>query len=148
MAPETARLAVEQGYTEVYLYAQGLKGWKKAGYPITSVEKIPNIPVDRLPAARLKVMLREDESLVILDIRDDNLYGKMKFDLPRVIHISSIDLLDRMESIPNDRRIVLSCHKGKLSPKIAPFLKGKGYDIAGILDGGINAWKDMGFSVK
>ena len=148
MAPETARLAVEQGYTEVYLYSQGLKGWKKAGHPITSVEKIPDIPVEKLSAARLKVMLREDESLVILDIRDDKLYGKMKFDLPGVIHISGIDLLDRMELIPSDKRIVLSCQKGKLSPKIAPFLKGKGYNIAGTLDGGINAWKDIGMSVK
>ena len=148
MAPETARLAVKQGYTKVFLYAQGLKGWTKKGLPVESVEKIPAIPVDRIPPARVKAMINEDDSILLLDIRDDGQFSELKFDVPVVLHISTIDLLDSMEKIPLDRKIVVACHKGKLGTRIAPFLKSKGYDVVGVMEGGITAWKDVGLPVK
>jgi len=147
MAPETARLAVKQGYTRVFLFAQGLKGWTKMGLPVESAEKIPDIPVDRIPPAGVKAMLNKDSSVVLLDIRDDGHFNQLKFDVPEVLHIPTIDLLDDMETIPPDRKIVLACHQGKLSPKIAPLLKSKGYDVVGFMEGGITAWKEMGLPV-
>jgi len=148
MAPETARLAVKQGYTSVYLYAQGLKGWTKKGLPVESAEKIPAILVDKIPPAKVKAMLNDDDSVLLLDIRDDGHFNKMKFAVLEILHIPTIDLLDSMEIIPLDRKIVIGCHKGKLGTKIAPLLKGKGYNIIGVMEGGIIAWKDAGLPIR
>ena len=148
-APKTARLAVEQGYSNVYLYREGLSGWSKKGFATASVDKIPSVKIDLLTPDQVNERITENPSTVLLDLRDDDLYGSLRFRGPDVLHVRMVDLIDRMSSLPRDREIIVACHLGKQGMKAAPYLKSKGYDnVIGVMVGGIMAWQKAGLPVE
>lgn len=144
IAPRTARLAVEKGYRNVRLYQEGISEWAKAGYPTDSIEPVSRERVELLTPAQMKEAAADQEGTIVLDIRDNDLYDAVKFPFKNVLHIEMAYLRNELPSIPRNRKIIVACHTGKQSMLAAPYLKSKGLNVVGCLDGGIMAWQKAG----
>jgi rhodanese-related sulfurtransferase len=147
-SPKTARLAVKQGFTNVYLYQEGIQGWGKAGHKLVTEEAIPRMRMDRFSPEKLETMIADKPGMVILDIRDNDVFNSMKFPYENTLHVQMTDLEERLGDIPRDKEIAVICHAGKQSFKAGPYLKGKGFNVLGCLDGGLMAWKKSGRTVN
>jgi rhodanese-related sulfurtransferase len=143
-SPQASRIAVKRGYTNVHLYKEGLAGWGKAGYGFETIEALPRGRVNMFKPGELESFLSSNPSTVILDIRDDEVYGSMKLPFDNVIHIPLAYIEDKLNEIPAERPIVVACHHGKQSVTAAPYLKKKGFNVEGCLEGGIMNWQRVG----
>jgi NhaP-type Na+/H+ or K+/H+ antiporter len=65
--------------------------------------------VPRLPAAALKGMLHAGDPVTVVDIRRAGAYESSGKRIPGSIRIPIDELLDRLNEIPQDRPVVLSC---------------------------------------
>lgn len=78
---------------------------------------------------------------VILDVRHD-----WELELAnlgsRALHIPMGDIQSRMHELPTDKSILVLCHHGGRSYRVAEFLKSQGFDDVVNIDGGIDAWSN------
>jgi rhodanese-related sulfurtransferase len=89
------------------------------------------------PAA-LKVLLDSAQPPVVLDVRED--WERDAARLPGTLDIPMMEVPQRLAELPRDRAIVVMCHGGVRSMKIAHFLAQKGFGQLANLTGGIHAW--------
>lgn len=144
---KSAAVAIERGYTSVFVYDEGLPAWMKAGYPVEKFDLYPKVEVATMSAADLKGMIDEGEKLFLLDVRDseDRKAGWLK---------GSVNIpMDRLDaeyaSIPSDGKVIVMCLHGKQSFTAIRFLASKGYDSLFKLDGGlIGGWVKSGYPVE
>jgi rhodanese-related sulfurtransferase len=116
-------LAARQGYSNVYLYQDGIKAWVKTGNKLVRRKPIPNLPIAAIPVGNAKRMLDENGDIAILDIRDK-------------------------DQLPKDKPILLVDHLAMQVKIVSPLLKSKGYNILGYVDGGTMAWAKEGLKFK
>jgi rhodanese-related sulfurtransferase len=139
-----AGLAAKAGYKNVRLYAEGIPGWAKAGYPLNRDKAIPQVPIPALTPVELKARLNES---YVLDIRLEQVFkqGHIKGSRNIPIHMVS----RRYQEIPRDKTIIVIDILG--NPDWAPigwFLKDKGYPDVLMLRGGIGAWQKEGLPME
>lgn len=120
----------------------------KAGYPVVTAEKLPDLPIDRLTPQMLRQMIDKDPVVMLVDIRDDDLYEQMPFVPAETIHLRMVDLTGKAERLPKGRRLVIVDHLGKQVGSAAIYLKSRGFTVAGLLDGGVMAWQKAGLPMK
>ena len=60
--------------------------------------------------------------------------------LPDTLDIPMMDIPQRLAELPRDRQIVVMCHGGVRSLKVAHFLAQNGFTRIANLTGGIHAW--------
>lgn len=104
------------------------------------------VKVNKFTREELKKILEEDEDVFLLDVRPDKYKGLTVF-IPGSVHGSLFDLEDRYRSIPQDRKVIVTDAYMKQSPIAAKFLILKGYQIAGVLKGGVMHWQKSGYDV-
>ena len=69
-SPQSAGLAVKQGFKKVYCYLDGFPAWQKAGYPVESIKDfLPAVQIPLVTPAELKALLDGDKAAVV-DVRD------------------------------------------------------------------------------
>jgi rhodanese-related sulfurtransferase len=78
------------------------------------------------------------DDLVLLDVREPDEIATASIPWATVISMREIPL--RMSEIPRDKPLVVMCHHGGRSERVAQFLEANGYDNAINLTGGIDAW--------
>jgi rhodanese-related sulfurtransferase len=78
------------------------------------------------------------EQLVLLDVREPDEVETASIPWATVIPMSEIPA--RMGELPRDEPLVVMCHHGGRSERVASFLAANGYDNAVNLAGGIDAW--------
>lgn len=147
-SPKAARLAVGKGYKDVHLYREGIAEWMKAGNPIETAEAIPSEKIDVLTPAQFKEAAVDKENTLIIDIRDTESFAAMKLPYTNVLHVEMAYLEERLASIPKNKKLLISCHAGKQGIQGGPFLKRKGFNVIGLLDGGITSWQKSGLPVE
>jgi adenylyltransferase/sulfurtransferase len=95
--------------------------------------------IPQLTVKELKRRIDAGEDVFILDVREPYEYkiaqigGKL---------IPQNDVPNRLAEIDRNREIIVHCHSGIRSQKIAEFLKQQGYPRVVNLAGGIQAWAD------
>ncbi|MCP1673167.1 rhodanese-related sulfurtransferase [Natronocella acetinitrilica] len=92
----------------------------------------------RTDATQLRSRLDRDESLFLLDVRED-----WEFNLghiPGSVHIPMGQITGRTDDIPQDRPIVCICHHGMRSEQVAHYLLQQGWETVENLQGGVDAW--------
>ena len=104
--------------------------------------------IRHISAEELKTAIENKESIVILDVRDKELYDSEH--LPGAISLPRASIeLEIDELVPDqDAKIVTYCGgktRGSLS---AHTLKIMGYDNACVLTGGFRGWKAAGLPTK
>ena len=78
------------------------------------------------------------EDFMLLDVREPEELATAS--IPWASAIPMAEIPSRMSELPRDKPIVVMCHHGGRSDRVAQFLQANGYDNAVNLDGGIDAW--------
>ena len=78
------------------------------------------------------------EDLMLLDVREPEELATAS--IPWASAIPMAEIPSRMNELPRDKPIVVMCHHGVRSDRVAEFLESNGYDNAVNLGGGIDAW--------
>lgn len=147
---QAAGAAVELGYSNVYWYRDGLKGWKKAGKDVQVQLPFLNEKCKSgVDPKTLNSMLSSDQDTILVDIRA--LVSIQKFGR---IDAFTIDyplyrLNKLMSELPRYKTLVLYDIRGKQAPVATRFLKNFLYKPERLwyLKGGIEAWQKAGFTV-
>ena len=145
-----ASLAVEMGYQNVFWYKDGLKGWKKAGYPTSYTIKMLQDPPKPIGPAVLKTMLDSKDTIFLVDIRDNTSKQKFGFIKGRTLDYPMYRLHSLYYEMPKTKQLVIYDIRGKQAPTAARYLLYQGYPSRNVtyLDGGIDAWKKAGFHIE
>ena len=87
-----------------------------------------------------KAMLDQNPETVLIDCREQNEYDTVKIDRARLIPMS--ELKSRVGELAEvgDKPVIVHCHHGGRSLKVAKFLRENGVPQAQSMAGGIDAW--------
>ena len=80
----------------------------------------------------------ERDNVVLLDVREQEELEVAS--VKGVWHIPMNQVPKRLDELPRDKPLVVMCHVGGRSRRVAEFLIGNGFDHVFNLDGGIDAW--------
>lgn len=87
---------------------------------------IPSITHDRLP-----------DNAVLVDVRDEAEWAVGR--APRSVLLPLSQIESRLDELPSERPVVVTCRSGGRSARVVDFLISKGYDAVN-LTGGMTAW--------
>jgi rhodanese-related sulfurtransferase len=130
---------VERGHTNIYTFIGGIPEWRKFNYSMVINPDWQKIKVKKLPPTRFKKLL-ERQDLYILDVRPLNFQRDTSF-IEGAHLCPLVYLTDRYPEIPKNQRIVITDWAMKQSPTAAKFLTVNGFQIVGVLKGGMERWK-------
>ena len=90
------------------------------------------------------------EGALLLDVREQDEIQQKAFVHTEVLNIPFSIFDENYGELLKDRKIVVACHLGIRSLRVAQFLVIQGWDEAKIfsLEGGIEAWQQAGLPVK
>ena len=90
--------------------------------------------------------LRGRDDVVILDVREQSEYDAGH--IPGVTLIPLNDVPKRLNEIPKDKPVIVTCRSGNRSGQATDFLRQQGYTNVHNMTGGINAWQQAGYAVE
>ena len=96
-----------------------------------------NVPPE-ISVRELQHMHDAAEQFVLVDVREDDELATASLDFARHIPMGAIG--ERLDELPKDRPIVVMCHGGTRSGRVANFLRQNGFPNVANLKGGIDAW--------
>lgn len=90
-----------------------------------------------------------NEGALLIDVREKDEVLQTAFQVNEITNIPYSTFDDNYSNLPQNRIIVIACHVGLRSLRVAQFLVIQGWDEAKIfsVDGGIDAWKKAGLPV-
>ena len=133
--PEAALRLGRIGFDGVAGYLDGGMG-ALAGRPAL-VDRL-----DRITAATLAEELRGPDAPVLLDVRTEPEWRENRIEGSLNVPLSR--LLERIDEVPRERRLVLYCASGYRSSIAASLLRGRGVEDVIDLVGGMGAWAAFG----
>ena len=98
-------------------------------------------PLDfEISVHQVKSLLDQGESFFLLDCREQNEYDTVHLEQATLIPMS--ELQQRVSELDGKQaeRIVVHCHLGGRSQRVAMWLRQQGYQNAQNMTGGIDAW--------
>ena len=104
------------------------------------------IPVEKIPPRKLANLLKK-KNAYILDVRPVEFKRDKSF-IKGSTHCPLVYLMEYYQAIPKDRPIVITDWAMKQSTTAARFLKNKGYQVLGVLKGGLERWKEEALPVE
>jgi len=143
-----AEKAVDLGYRRVYAFRQGLPAWVAAGYPTESIERLPEVQLQKISTDDLQKRLQDDQDLLLLDVCLEVDAEKFWIDSAKRKHIPADDMQRRYGELPRDKTIAVICLKGTRSPTIVRYLAAKGFKGLLSVEGGMQKWVMEGKPVK
>jgi rhodanese-related sulfurtransferase len=139
---KAAYAAHEIGYRNLRVYREGIVGWQRAGLPVESTVDYPPVDIPLISARQLF----DSTDTFLLDIRPTDHFARGHIKGSKNIALE--ELPEKVHLLPQDQRIVLVDHKGKLTLTTGRFLASKGLKNVLRLDGGFNAWVKSGMPVE
>ena len=87
---------------------------------------------------------------LLIDVREKYELKQETFDIQDVLNVPYSIFDENYQDIPKDRKLVLACHLGVRSYRVAQFLIYNGWNPENIfsLQGGIDAWENAKLPVK
>ena len=98
-------------------------------------------PMKTLDVQTLAHLLPQPDAPFLLDVREAHEVALCR--IPGAVHIPMGDVPTRLAEIPRDREVVVQCHHGGRSARIATLLLASGYTRVSNLTGGIHAWAEQ-----
>ncbi|HEY0383688.1 MAG TPA: rhodanese-like domain-containing protein [Candidatus Elarobacter sp.] len=93
--------------------------------------------IDEISVDELERRRAAEETFVLLDVREPDELATASIPWATAIPMREIPV--RMSELPRDEPIVVMCHHGGRSERVAEFLAANGYAAVN-LTGGIDAW--------
>lgn len=84
---------------------------------------------------------RVQSGTLLIDVREADEWARGHSPLATLLPMSALQ--ERVGELPDDARILVVCHSGQRSARVASALVNAGYDAASV-DGGMIAWRDAG----
>jgi len=78
------------------------------------------------------------EAVTWIDTRDSEQFDKQT--IPGAIHIEWRQVIERMNEIPTDRKVIVFCNTGSLSAQAAFALRVAGFDNVVVMQSGFLGW--------
>ena len=111
--------------------------------PVSVVEEIELGPeVDVHTAAA--VQNRDD--VVLIDVREQWEYDEGH--IPNITLIPMGEITNRLDEIPRDKEVIVTCRSGNRSGQVTEFLRQNGFENVHNMQGGIVAWQQAGYEVE
>ncbi|HVX10741.1 MAG TPA: rhodanese-like domain-containing protein [Pirellulales bacterium] len=88
----------------------------------------------------VKAMLDRGDDFVLVDCRESDEYAVARIEAARLVPMSEIQ--ERLPELESDRsrQIVVHCHHGGRSLRVAQYLRKNGFAGAQSMSGGIDEW--------
>ena len=90
--------------------------------------------------------LLDNENVLILDVREQSEYDDGH--IPGITLIPMGEVPARLNEIPTDKEVILTCRSGNRSGQVADFLRQQGYTNVHNMEGGIVAWEAAGLPIE
>ena len=94
--------------------------------------------IPEIAPTALKALLESPQPPLVLDVREN--WERAAARLPDTLDIPMMEIPQRLAELPRERAIVVMCHGGVRSLKVAQFLAQNGFTQIANLTGGIHAW--------
>jgi rhodanese-related sulfurtransferase len=137
---ESADAAVKRGYTSVFVLEGGIPAWKRAGYEVATVERIPRMAIQAVTPQVLRQWLTEKRDILLLDIRPEKAFNQAH--IKGAVNIPIYQLHRRYEELPLNRLLILVDNRGFRTLIAASYLKRKGFQVKRLF-GGMAKWEAM-----
>jgi len=95
-------------------------------------------PNEDLSVVELARRRAEGAAPTVLDVREADELATAR--IPDVVHIPMDEIPARANELPKDAELVVMCHGGGRSARVARYLRTQGFANVRNLDGGIDAW--------
>jgi rhodanese-related sulfurtransferase len=120
---------------------------------LTLVRMIRRLQVRRISPPMLDQKLRSSSKVAVLDLSDfeEEIGSEQLEAIPGAFRVDPSRLRKSPRiTVPDDVEIVLYCssHRDIVSARVAVGLEGIGIKDVWVLEGGLGAWRDHGFSVS
>jgi len=95
--------------------------------------------MNQISVMELKSWIDKGENFLLIDVRE-----QLEYETGHIngFHIPMGSILERMDEIPTDKKVVVHCKSGGRSGNVVRYLSlEKGYTNLYNLEGGIMAWK-------
>ena len=145
-SPQSAGLAVKQGFKKVYCYLDGFPAWQKAGHPVESIKDfLPAVQIPVITPAELKALLDGGKATVV-DVRDieNRTGGHIKGEL----NIPLENLMADHARIPKGTAVAVVDLHGTQGGIAGRYLVKQGFGKVSWLEGGFTAWAAAGLPVE
>jgi rhodanese-related sulfurtransferase len=86
------------------------------------------------------------EGVYVLDVREQYEYDEKH--IPDVTLLPMSEIQNRLDEIPTDKEVIITCRSGNRSGQVTKFLEQNGFDNVHNMQGGILAWEEAGFPVE
>lgn len=96
------------------------------------------MPVEQITARELLQKIQRGEELFLLDVREPYEYRLARID--GSVSLPMAQVPNRLDELPKDRPIVVICHHGMRSQRVADYLVHYEFEHVYNLQGGIDAW--------
>ena len=141
VAPESRIENIQKALIRIGLdhalgYIAGVEEWVSGGGTLETLKQIT--------AQELKPHIDRND-VFTLDVRASSEYATGH--LPNAVHIHGGYLVDNLNKIPTDKRIIVQCQGGDRSVTAASLLRSKGFKNVVNLSGGLDEWKRAGYPV-
>jgi rhodanese-related sulfurtransferase len=93
---------------------------------------------EEISVSELKRMHDADEPFVLIDVREDDELATASISFAEHIPMGTVP--ERLADIPKDEDVVVMCHGGTRSGRVAAYLRQNGYTRVANLAGGIDSW--------
>jgi phage shock protein E len=90
--------------------------------------------------------IQQNEDVYVLDVREQNEYDEKH--IPNVTLLPMSEIQNRLDEIPKDKDVIVTCRSGNRSGQVTQFLQQNGFDNVHNMKGGIIAWEEAGFPVE
>lgn len=90
--------------------------------------------------------IKDRPDVFLLDVREQWEYDEGH--IPGVILIPMGEIPERLEEVPTDREVIVTCRSGNRSGQVANFLRQNGFENIHNMSGGIIDWENAGYEVS
>jgi len=91
-----------------------------------------------ISVVELKAMHDAGRAFVLLDVRERDEWATARIMWAK--HVPMGELAERLTELPRDGSVVVMCHGGHRSDRVARYLRERGFTSVANLAGGIDAW--------
>jgi len=142
---KSATRAMEIGYTNVYVFAEGMPVWEELGYPFYKGDNYEKpIETTKIKPSELQALMEaHPDTIQLVDVRDPEEF--MEGHIPGAINCPLKDFALQSEILDKKKKVIVYCNSGGRSYKAYRKLMKLGYsDIGQTL---FADWKEAGMKL-
>lgn len=106
---------------------------------VASLELAPEVDVHTVAE------IKDREDVFLLDVREQWEYDEGH--IPGVTLLPMGEVPARLDEIPTDIEVIVTCRSGNRSGQVTDYLRQNGFDNVHNMQGGIVAWDEAGYEV-